>query len=291
MNKINSDEIKYFLTVAECLNFTEAAKKLFVSQPAITKWIKHLEKELHLSLFKRNSKTVSLTPAGEYLYKEWSVLSDQFQNSLIQAQKLTYPESEALHIGVIYGLDYDNYLSAKINEFRSLYPNVSTHIHIYNFFEMKANAAEMDFILTSSLETDYLPEGRHIRISEMKVKIAMSKDNPLANKDILHMIDMKDESFYLVTEQTKSKCVQNLLDQYKAINLRPFITTVDNIQSCLMAVQLNQGVSIIDQNFSIPGTGIILRECADFSPELYRILIYNKKAQSNAVINLLKLLP
>lgn len=291
MNKINSDEIKYFLVVAECLNFTEASKRLFVSQPAITKWIKHLEKEIGIELFKRNSKSVSLTPAGEYLYKEWLNISNNFQNTLVHAHKICNPENDSIHIGVIYGLDYDNYLSKKINQFRSLYPNISIHIHIYNFYEMKANAAEMDFILSSSLEVAYLPDCEHIIIDEMKVNIAMSRDNSLADKENLSMLDLKDEVFFCVSEQTKSKCIQNLIEQFTAINVHPIIQSVDNIQSCLMAVQLNQGVSIIDEKFFIPNEDVILRKCADFSPELYRIFIFNHKFKRDSVMALLELFP
>lgn len=291
MEKLNSEEIKYFLTVAECLNFTEASKRLFVSQPAISKWIKHLEKELGLELFKRNTKTVTLTPAGEYLYAEWSVLFRKFSDTISNAYKIQHPKNDSLHIGVMYGLDYDNYLFAKINEFRSIYPNVSTHIHIYNFYELRAKAADLDFILTSSLETDYLPECEHIIIDEMKVYIAMAKEHPLANKADLCMDDLKTQTFFCVSEQTNSKCIQNLISEFKKKQLTPIIEPVDNIQSCLMAVNLNQGVSVIDHKFQFSQDNILLRECTDFSPELYRILIYNKKTPREAAQNFMQFLP
>ena len=55
MYKIHSLEAKIFLKVAKEGSFTKAANQLFIAQPTITKWIKHLEKELGIQLFFRNS--------------------------------------------------------------------------------------------------------------------------------------------------------------------------------------------------------------------------------------------
>ncbi len=278
MAKITSEEIKYFLTVAECLNFTEASRRLFVSQPAITKWIKHLEQELGIELFIRNNKTVRLTPAGTFLYQEWSVLSEQFTATLNKAHKIQEPENEALHFGVMYGLDYDNFLFNHINRFRTIHPNISTHIHIYNFHELKQRAADMDFVLTSNLEEGYLPGSEQMIVSEMKVYIAIAAENPLAHKAELYMKDLKYETFFCISEDTNSKCIQNLIQQFAAINVRPVISPVDNIQTCLAAVHMNQGVSVIDQNFLISHENVLLRECIDFVPELYRLFLFNNSS-------------
>lgn len=58
-----------FLTVVETLSFSKAAKKLFISQPAVTKHIKELERQLGISLFQREGNKVYLTKAGEIVYK------------------------------------------------------------------------------------------------------------------------------------------------------------------------------------------------------------------------------
>ena len=59
-----------FYTVAECKNISAAAKELYISQPAISKAISKLESNLDTTLFIRNSRGVSLTQEGEYLYKQ-----------------------------------------------------------------------------------------------------------------------------------------------------------------------------------------------------------------------------
>jgi DNA-binding transcriptional LysR family regulator len=58
-------EIRYFCVLAETLNFHRAAEILHISQPPLTIAIRKLETELGVSLFERNRRKVSLTPAGE----------------------------------------------------------------------------------------------------------------------------------------------------------------------------------------------------------------------------------
>ena len=72
---MNINQIKQVLTVAEERNFTNAAKKLFISQPSLSKSIKLLEEELGIKLFERNP--IKPTYAGEiFISKAKKILSE-----------------------------------------------------------------------------------------------------------------------------------------------------------------------------------------------------------------------
>ena len=73
---------KYFLVVAEELNFTKAAQRLFISQPPLSRQIKDLEQEIGAQLFIRNNKKVVLTEAGKFLQKETSTLEQKSLRAL-----------------------------------------------------------------------------------------------------------------------------------------------------------------------------------------------------------------
>ena len=64
------NQLKYFLAVARCLSFTEAARSLFMTQPALSRQIKAMETELGTPLFVREKKTLKLTPGGSALYNK-----------------------------------------------------------------------------------------------------------------------------------------------------------------------------------------------------------------------------
>lgn len=65
---MESFRLKVFRVAAEELSFTRAAEKLFLTQPAVTMQVKHLEEELRLRLFDRTGQRLALTPAGRILY-------------------------------------------------------------------------------------------------------------------------------------------------------------------------------------------------------------------------------
>lgn len=60
-------QLKYFLQVAETLNFSKASRKLYVTQSTLSQQISHLEQEIGMPLFERNSHEVYLTEAGKEL--------------------------------------------------------------------------------------------------------------------------------------------------------------------------------------------------------------------------------
>ena len=73
---MNLTKIRYFIEVARCGNFSEAARRLYTAQPNVSKQIAQMEQELDFSLFVRSKRAVKLTPAGQLLYDRLKDLPD-----------------------------------------------------------------------------------------------------------------------------------------------------------------------------------------------------------------------
>ncbi len=71
---MNLKQLEYFVSVAETLNFTKAAKKCFISQTAMTQQIRALEEGIGAALFIRDKHHVELTPAGRVFMNEARVI-------------------------------------------------------------------------------------------------------------------------------------------------------------------------------------------------------------------------
>ena len=71
------DQIQYFIAIAECNTYFDAAEELNISQSALSKQIIKLEKELGVALLDRSRRKASLTPAGETFYQDALALRDR----------------------------------------------------------------------------------------------------------------------------------------------------------------------------------------------------------------------
>ncbi|MEU6066747.1 MULTISPECIES: LysR family transcriptional regulator [Streptomyces] len=89
---MESGPLRYFVAVAEELNFTRAAERLGISPPPLSRAIRRLEKELGVTLFERTTHSVTLTPAGTVLLAEARIALDALQAACRRAQRAAAPE-------------------------------------------------------------------------------------------------------------------------------------------------------------------------------------------------------
>ena len=124
---INLEYYKIFYFVAKELSITGAAKKLCISQPAVSQVVKQLEQELGMQLFTRRAKGVSLTRAGELLFTYVSsgyetILSGEAQ--LVKMMNLEYGE---VRIGAS-DMTLQFYLLPYLEQFHQLYPEIKVTV-------------------------------------------------------------------------------------------------------------------------------------------------------------------
>lgn len=91
--------LRYFVAVAEHLNFTKAATKLCVAQPALSRQIRDLEDELGVQLFERNSRSVRLTEAGEVFLSEARAVLQRADEARQTARAFVSGQRGEIHLG------------------------------------------------------------------------------------------------------------------------------------------------------------------------------------------------
>src|SRR5207248_6434978 len=108
--------LRYFVAVAEELNFTHAAARLHVAQPALSSQIKDLERELEASLFERGRTGVQLTRAGKAFYKRARSILAQAAEAANEARTAAGTITGTLTLGFPSGLHL-NYLAPVIESY------------------------------------------------------------------------------------------------------------------------------------------------------------------------------
>ncbi len=82
-------KLKYFISAAENLNFTKAAKDCFITQTAMSQLIANMEKELGFKLFLRNNRNMSLTAAGQTFYDQMKIMVASYENTVYHCQQIS----------------------------------------------------------------------------------------------------------------------------------------------------------------------------------------------------------
>lgn len=125
------DKIKTFLTVVRCGSLTQAARELFVSQPAITLQIHKLEQKYNEVLFYRRERGVELTPAGKILYDYAQRISRLYDEATEELGALGSEFRGALRVGATLTIG-EYVLPSILGHFKAEYPSVDILLEIEN---------------------------------------------------------------------------------------------------------------------------------------------------------------
>jgi|GEM_PF-167689 len=123
---MNIQQLNYFITVAEIGQITEAAQKLYIAQPALSRSLQRLELELGVTLFTRTKSGMELTDTGRVLYEKGIWLLRNYRDMLSAIHEAEEGVQGTIRIGT--GYTTIPLMSDKIIAMRSKYPAVEFRI-------------------------------------------------------------------------------------------------------------------------------------------------------------------
>ena len=121
------EQYRIFNVVAKSQSFSKAAKALYMTQSAVSQAIKQLESSIDITLFKRTSKGVELTEAGNILYKYTSSAMELLETGLLKVESLKSLDDGELKIGASDTIS-TYFLLPRLEMFHKLYPNIKIKI-------------------------------------------------------------------------------------------------------------------------------------------------------------------
>src|SRR5262252_4124945 len=128
MSAMELRHLRYFLVVGELLNFTKAAARLRVAQPALSRQVQDLEDEIGVDLLRRSPRGVTLTAEGKLFLEEARELLKRADESVEKTRALGRGEYGELHIGYI-PIPTAEILPRALEEFRNTVPRVKLSLH------------------------------------------------------------------------------------------------------------------------------------------------------------------
>ena len=200
---MTSVQIRCFLEAAHSGSFTEAAEKLYMTQPTFGRQISSLETELGFPLFVRGWKSYRLTAQGEILCTGLTELTGQFDALLDRARRAFSGEGGRLRIAMLEGQLMDQTLYDWIQRFRTHYPGVEVSSLRYSFHELleAVRTGDADLAVTLQLDVEERSEFQWKHLYALHNEIVFPKTSPLTQKPSLSLRDFSEETFVEVVRR------------------------------------------------------------------------------------------
>lgn len=243
-------QMEYFLSVAEHLNFTAAARSLYVSQPALSKQIAMLEEELGIKLFYRNSREVLLTDAGEQFKKDLLRIHKEIVAAKERAIQIGKNNEKTIRIGCFDGKICNDFLADVYQRIHAIEPEMQIQLLQGGFAENRRalDRNEIDLLITlgKDIAKEDVPEYRVCDIAKRKGEIVFAKNSELGKKTRLTIKDFETTPLLMVEKGEAPALYENTLKDLERNQIYPTkIIELKNSLTLFTHLQLGSGYAIM----------------------------------------------
>lgn len=246
------EELNIFVTVAQTLNFTQAAEKLHFSQPTLSRHISDLEKELGYDLLIRTTRKVELTEFGRYFLVEAKRLLRSYNQLLEQLTNLGKQSFGSLTIATP-DLMTRSFLPAVIRSFSKKYPGVMIDVRIIEpgacINLLKNKVIDLGFFASTDSE---VPQPNNIQletVSSGNLILVTGLSHRLSDKAVVQAEELSQERIY-ITNRNNTPYLWNTVTQFLTHHdlTTDILEEVDSPNALIMLVEAGLGVTILASN-------------------------------------------
>lgn len=213
-------QLEYFCAVCRYHSITQAAQKLYVTQPAISNAIRELEKEFSVSLFSRTKNHIVLTKEGEEFYQKASALLDNIHETTSKLYDLG-KQIIPVRIGIPPLLS-TIFFPGMLTAFYRKYPDIP--IELFEYGSVRAANLVLDDTLDLALVNLNFYETNKLDSCQLlsdRLMFCVSKDHPLAKEKNISIELLKDEP--LIMYNTDSVQNRTLLSLFDGLKIKPHV--------------------------------------------------------------------
>lgn len=247
-------QLRYFLKVAETLNFSEASRRLFITQSTLSQQINKLEQELDMQLFERNSHEVVLTEAGEHLCRYAQKAVNSVDDCIQHLDDLRDMLTGELNIGVTFS--FNSIAHESIMSFLKKYPHVKLNVCYKPMSELLRllKARELDIVLAfkPSVVDEHI-ESRLLFINHLAV-IAV-ENHPLMRQDSVRLEELKRYSLVLPAHGLQARHALDRLLSARDMTLTASVE-INNVNQLLGIVRESNYVTVLSESTIIHERGL-----------------------------------
>lgn len=276
--------LRYFITVAEELNFSKAALKLYTAQPSLSQQIKDLEEDVGVRLLNRTKRKVELTEEGAVFLEQARLTLAQADKAVAMARQVSQAKQQMLRIGFVP--------VAEMKIFPYVLPNLRVQtpdlkielLSLNNSDQMKAlKKGELDVTFTrNDFQSD---EIESLFVLREPLMFLLPKDHPLAKYDRIPVKALDGIDFIIPSESQSATLHHSILNFAKEHDIKfNIVQTADNILFNINSIGMGLGCTILPGYITpLSLDNSVVRPLSVELPQLDLYVSYRKDTTSIAV--------
>ena len=257
------NQLKYFIAVARCLSFTEAARSLFMTQPALSRQIQAMEAELGTQLFVRDKKTLKLTPGGSALYRKLPDFLREYDEMMAETRHANRGFEGQLRLGILDIYDASELFPPVIGHFQKEHTGILLTMERFSLGELPERLYEgkLDIICTYGFSLFDKPDLMTVNVQKYDSCVLLNRNHPLANKPDLTLDDLRQERFVQLGSKASSEGHQYIANLISRGGISPDVLYVNKNEDVLLWVEMGDAVAITsNRTIERHNPRVVLRE-------------------------------
>lgn len=188
--------LRYFLAVGEDQHYGRAAQRLHLAQPALSRQIQDLEREIGFQLFDRLPRGVRLSAAGKVFLEDARLVLQQVSDATVRAGRVARGLAGTLRVGFTESASWHGVVPASFRRFRQGQPDAELQLNPMSSLEqvqaVRSGRLDAGFVFNMS-KVD--PELDQVLVASQKLVLAAPKEHPLTRRDNLRLRDLTEATF------------------------------------------------------------------------------------------------
>ena len=188
--------LRYFIGVGEEQHFGRAAERLHIAQPALSRQIQDLEREVGFLLFERLPRGVRLSEAGEVFLSDARRILQDVDDAKRRAERIALGQAGTLRIGIATAVSWHGLVVNAFREFRRRQPDVELVLHhMVSVHQVEAVLSDRLDAGFAAAVTPWHEDVEHRQFALDRMVLAVPKGHPLTKRGRIRLRDLRNMPF------------------------------------------------------------------------------------------------